>query len=301
MKIPTPRNTPQEQIPAIVPEMVNSPDAKELIEHWFKTPPTGLKNMFYTYFEKDNSFYNQRAVSYELPASALKHLLNVYRKEDPADCELKVYMGCNSNYTQDKIMEGAPGFSPVMQLNIKGKATPNDPYPNCYVPIWRQYSTTPLTNRQYPNPKEKTSQVVNIRNNPFVQANVSNANDSGNPSQISFKSAHLFMEEWCMAKGAEIEDLFTGIVDGRVSRINSFTFLKDDLIAINKLSKENPNRSIHLHLAVIKPNTISPFGFHVVLEVGTFANTEEMNVDGGDSTFFEYAFPCPPICVGAGG
>ncbi len=279
-------------------------DAKDMVKTWFKTPPAALSNMFYTFYKENEIYHTLRAVTYELPAAGLQDLIAKYNKRKATNlATLKVYLGCEDNYNPSEISEDTPAFLPFIQLNFSGD-NPTKDFEDCYRPLFRKLSTTPIGSRALHIPSNdesdlsKPTTIKVVPNSPHIQA----SDISNNPSHISPESAHIFIDEWCHANNFEIEGFFTGLVQGQVTRVNSFSYLKEDLEQIATLVKENPKRSLFLHLAVIKPNTQSPFSFHIVLEVAEYTESNMMPLgsDGG-STFFEFGYPCPPYCQGLGG
>lgn len=99
-----------------------------------------------------------------------------------------------------------------------------------------------------------------------------------------------------MTNQVELPDLFTGVIEDKSVRLNCTTFVEQTLNDIYKLWEADQSRNLFLHLASIKADDRSPFGFHVVLEVVKGMTTMNGNIDAKDSIFFEFSTPCPPYC-----
>jgi len=256
--------------------------------------------MFFTYYKENEVYHNLRAVTYELSPADLRDIIGKYEEIDNENTlpSLKVYLACNENYDPGKIMEDSPAFSPFVQLNLTG-SNPTIGFENCYLPAFRKKAMTPVGTGSLKVPTNNPSnfseptKIKTIPNTPLI----STSDVGTNVSQISPNSAHLFIDEWCQIDNSEIQGLFSGTVQGQVARLNSFSFLKEDIEKIAEISNANPESSLFLHLAVIKPNIQSAFGFHVVLEIAEFSDTETRI---GDSTYLEFGYPCPPYCKGLG-
>ncbi len=286
-------------------QQLSPTEAEDLVTTWFKNPPTALSNMFYTFSQEAGIHHNLRAITYELPAAGLQDLVAKY---DAIDKEktlplLKVYLGCNKDYKASEINMDRPAFTPFVQLNLSG-LNPTEGFENCYGLSFRKKSTIPIGSRNYPYPiNDPTdfSEPTKIENSSTVLQTDGALTDS-NLSRISPESAHLFVAEWSQIDDSEIHDSFIGQINGQSARLNSISFLKEDLEIIAELSRANPKRSLFVHLGIIRQRIQSPFTFHIILEVAELSSTNLMPLgEAGGSTFFEFGYPCPPYCKGLGG
>ena len=234
--------------------------------------------------------------------------LKAQYKEFGSNCRLKIFMACDPNYDPGEIPEIKPAFTPLLQLEKLGPEI-GMPINHIYKCNWLFNSTVPITNQVFYEPPAAAS------DHPLLTPPTSPLN---NPSLVSPKTAHLFLDEWCMTDYTDINNLFSGMVYGSVQRVKSYTFLEEDLANIMALYQTDNEITICVHLAVIQPNVNTPFPFHIVLEARNpfFApqspqSSESTNklqqsfkdaaeaVD--DSTFFEFSYPCPPYCGNGGG
>lgn len=282
-------------------------NAEACSEHWITCPASDIPNMFATHYQDlTNLYVQQRAISFYLPDESMEMIAAQYAKKNKNDiCKLRVYMGCNPNYT-GKILSDSPAFCPFVQLIIAKKNAPQvkETYENMFSCEFARVSPVPINDQiLYVPPSERTAFNQRIP-------------DAANPSLISPKSAHLFIEEWSLIQQEEMKNVFSGNVYGQQARVNSFTYLDADVESIITLYNQSKNKgkTIFVHMGVIERNARSPFEFHIILQVAepirdleepkskpkkmTKAaknkriELEEKEEDG----FFEYGYPCPPYC-----